>query len=280
MMKKILANHFTWIFLLLIFCHCEQFSEVEVDIPFEGEKMVVYGTISNTGIARTEIWLTSDLNTNQGFPRLEGVNAEITDQNGQTFPLVFDKNIGFANISFSDNNSYALSANYQDLSIISTEVTIPAKPVIIDYSINFDVDSTEVTIKTEFQDNMDSMNFYSYSIAKIENGVLLEEIPADFNNLISDKEFNGEIYELIIQEKLEFPVFGPNFELIRVARPDQMIVKLYNVSKVVDDFYTSLKNTSSEIGNQFSEQDPLVTNIQNGYGYFGGVAVDSIVIDL
>jgi len=279
-MNRYFNNYFVLIFLLFTFCHCEQWREVEVEIPFEGEKMVVYGTISNTGIARVEIWLTGDLNISQNISMVEGGTAEITNQDGQTFPLRFDENIGCVNIPISANNTYFLSATYQDLSVVSTEVVIPSTTSIMDYSIDFNGDSTELVIKTKFQDIEEDVNFYGYEIEKIENGVLIEKIPVDYNNLISDIDFNGIMDELLIQTKREVPIFDSDQQLIRLAYIDRLIVKLYSVSKDIDSFYTSIKNNNGEIGNQFSEQTPPVTNIINGYGYFGGIASDSIVIDL
>jgi len=171
MMKNIFDNYFVWVFLLLLFSHCEQLSEVEVDIPFEGEKVVVYGMISDDGVARAEIWLTSNLDIDQEIPMLEGAIATIKNQRGEVFPLTFDKNIGYANIPVSENDTYVLSASYKDFSATSTEVVLPSKTTVLDDRADYSVDSTEVTIKINFQDNEEEENFYGYSIGKIENGV-------------------------------------------------------------------------------------------------------------
>lgn len=263
---------------LILITACEREKEIDLTIPFEGEKLVVYGLISNATYPRLEVYHTRPVDA-VDVPELGPVTALIRDEDENVHPFFFEGNVGSSLITTHPEKMYSVSVMQGSLSVVSTPVTIPPVVAIDTVQLGYSVDSTSVTLSVYFDDPPDEENYYGFSITKMKGGEIVEEGEVNLRTLLSDEDFNGQRYRILMEEGLRIPVINSDFQLIRVDTVEAMYVKLFNVSPHVYDFYESIRDNGGELGNQYAEQTPLRGNIIDGYGYFGGAAVDSFYLE-
>ena len=94
--------------------------------------------------------------------------------------------------------------------------------------------------------------------------------PAYFSNVFSDHFFNGQEYEFTVESRLRKFADGKNY----------VIVELQSINQ---EFYNYLKSTMLyRISDQDSYSEPIIiySNVENGWGIFGGVSTDRHVVYL
>lgn len=281
-MKK--KNLFFCLFILF-FLSCDQRKDIDFDIPFEGEKLVVYGIISNDFLPRVTVYKSNDILTEEPDFSVSGVSASLLSEDEITQSFVFTEDTGETAEQIDFEKSYRISVQKGEGIITSDEVIIPEIVQITDFESNIFPDSSSVSFTFSFLDPATKGNEYNYQIIKKSEGEILAA--SDFNRVdeldlrgsISDEDFNGQRKVFVLEEKLRFPIFEDG-ELIGVQVLDEIIIKLYHFSPEIIQFNASLDNNSNSLGNQFSGQNPPYSNLSGGYGYFGAVAVDSVVINL
>lgn len=94
--------------------------------------------------------------------------------------------------------------------------------------------------------------------------------PAYFSNVFSDHFFNGQEYEFTVESRLRKFADGKNY----------VIVELQSIN---EEFYNYLKSTMLyRISDQDSYSEPIIiySNVEDGWGIFGGVSTDRHVVYL
>ena len=270
------------IFLFLLstyFWSCERQKNVEFQLPFEGEKLVVYGLISNENFPKLKVYRTQSILAESPNYYLSNIKAELYENSSFVDTFYFLQDCGSIATTISFDKKYSIFVEHNHLSVTSESIQLPPLIEIDTFSYHIAQDSSFLNILFSFTDIASTANYYTYSITKKRNGQIVEQKAANFQALIADENFNGIQNEIFLTESLRIPIFD-DLELIDVVSPDEIIVKLYHVSKEVFLFHQSLKANSGELGNQYSEQNPPWTNINGGYGYFGAYRVDSLKIRL
>lgn len=94
--------------------------------------------------------------------------------------------------------------------------------------------------------------------------------PAYFSNVFSDQLFNGREYEFTVESRLRKGTAGSNY----------VVVELQSIT---GDLYSYLKSVMLyRITPQDSYTEPIMiySNIEGGWGIFGGVSTDRHIISL
>lgn len=94
--------------------------------------------------------------------------------------------------------------------------------------------------------------------------------PAYFSNVFSDRLFNGAEYEFIVESRLRKGAKGSNYIVVEL----QAITKeLYNYLKSVVLYRVTPQDA-------YTEPIMIYSNVDNGWGIFGGVSTDRHVVAL
>lgn len=164
------------------------------------------------------------------------------------------------------------------LEATATSVLLPlvpfdtVTPVIEETSID-----TTVKVKFRFTDPSDVPNWYvvNYYVKKNSSNSAGIDMYSYFNSgnqntffeLISDKTFNGSIY-------------NGETKLDAVNRTDTIAVVISNISEGYFDFLSAFKRSGSLVNQLTGEPINYPTNVQGGYGFFNTHYPDVKVFDL
>ncbi len=272
-------------FILFLLSSCTRSNEINFTIPFEGEKLVIYGIISNDFLPRVTIYKSNDILTEEPDFSVSGVSADLLSAGELPQSFTFTEDMGETEEQIDVEKFYSISVQRGVEIITSNEVKLPEIIRITDFEATVFPDSSNVSFSFSFLDPDTKGNEYIYQIIKKSEGEIIAE--SNFNSVdkldlkgsIPDEDFNGQIKTFTLEESMRFPIFE-GFEIVGVQMLDEIIIKLYHVSSEITQFNESLDNNSNALGNQFSGQNPPYSNLSGGYGYFGAVAMDSVVINL
>ena len=278
-------KYFFFCLLSLFFSSCEQREDIDFEVPFEGEKLVIYGLISNDFLPQVFVYKSQDVLTQTPDISVSGVSARLHSgiEIVQNFAFIGD--IGKTTEQIEFDTHYNIAVQRGDEIITSTQIKLPEIVRITSSDYSFFPDSTRATFSFSFLDPATENDKYDYHIIKKSEGEIMEEAAFlggnsfGFGASLSDDNFNGETEKVTIEEDLRIPIFD-GFELVGVKLVDEIIVKLYHLSPEITQFNESIDDNRGGLGNQFSGQNPPYSNLSDGYGYFGAVTVDSIVINL
>ena len=264
-------NFLLGLIFLLSMTACERSKQVDFDFPFEGEKLVVYALITNDSHPIIEVYRTQPVLQNNSNTTLTNVTASIFEKGKELAVFDFNENIGRALVDIKANKSYSISVAHKELEVYSDNITLPKFIELDSVPYRVSKDSARINFSLAFQEPKNEMNYYAYAFTKKLNGEIIEQQEANLGALLVDEA----IKKITFEEKLKVPNI-----FLDLVQADEIIVKLYHVSPSIQKYYESVYNNRGGLGEQLSEQNPAWTNIQGGYGYFGGVSVDSVVIKL
>lgn len=265
--------------IMFAYSNCEQEKDISIDFPFEGEKIVVYCLLSNISPPTIDVYSTYALQDNSVSNRLDNVTASLTNSNGLFCEFNFSDNQGQCNIFTSPEEKYSLQAASDEMEIYTNDIEFPPEIRIDSISILKTIDESRFYLKIFFNNEL-SNYYYGYSIIKLSDGDIVEIVEPNFRNLLPCQEENDYNYIITGEENNFVFVVDENGELDRIANVDQIIIKLYTVTHQVYEFHESIKNSGGELGNEYSEQNPIITNIIGGYGYFASMYIDSLSVSL
>lgn len=254
------------IFLFLTSCDLEQV--VPYELPYEGDKLVVWSYIQPEETVEVTVSPTYEplgLNT---VKVIDDAIVELYENDALVATLQHSEN-GVYTSSFypTVEKSYHLKVSAPDFEevVISEKVVMPLKPEILDIvfldSISFPTSSQidgilEIAIHLPDEDYITfrDMPLDSFNIGlNISSNTYLSDCSEKVGSIIPVKC-------LINQDELIY-----RFRYNRRNRPDKVILQLATISDSFADFY--LLDTDFEQGFSFvSEPINIYTNMQGGYG--------------
>jgi hypothetical protein len=279
-MKKL-----SFVFILAL-CSCELV--VDIDVPFEGEQLVI-----NSFFNPDSVW-TAAISTNQyilderPFTRISGALVVVSDENGPVDTLVYSGNgLYRANSKPLPGKQYQVTATKLNYATASGYSFIP-QPVTIS---SMEIHSTqngnepESTIKLRFQDNPDEENFYEITVdVEGENlhypsyTILTYHYPVNIE--IDEPTFSNETYwtgnRILIKDvfykssDITVNLRSSDYSLMYTGK---VVATVRNVSEDYYNYITTAELQESTTGNPFAQPVNVYTNIQNGFGIFAGVSV-------
>lgn len=260
------------------FSACERLKESDVILPFEGDKMVIYGRFNEDKatieVTQNQLALANDtVDFNWNLP----LSASLKENGKIVEDFEFESNIGNLNYEFQLDSLYTIEVSSENFEVFSEPVNLLAQPQINNLNYALDADTSEIIIDFRFLDTDEGKNYYSYNIIQKSEGEIIEQRRHEFA-IFDDSDFNLSDKAITYRiERLEKVIFE-NYQLIGRVQIDEIIVKLYHHNPAIFEFYESIKD--SNLGGTFTEQKPLVSNINNGYGFWSCAVADSVIISL
>jgi len=129
--------------------------------------------------------------------------------------------------------------------------------------------------------------FYAFQYAEILTASLPEQQPYIKNGILfKDEAFNGSDFEIYGTATTYMHPFGdylpPDDWLNETYSLDttQLYIRLHHLSKDLYDFYSSHSIKLQNEDDIYSEPTPIYSNIENGFGIFGGENVTLMKVDI
>lgn len=291
--------------LVLLSMGCER--DLELNIPDEGNKLVVFAPFSNQRPIELQLWRGDNFSIDS-FILLTGAEVNLFE-NGTFRERLENVNSSTLSIPVYQSatipkmgNAYSVEVSFPGFPSISSSSSIPAFSPNTIVGVE-DVQLTDqsrsgalYTVKAYFifSDSMDIENFYhlkvfqdierislisegdtSISTRRIEIGPSVIEndnnmvLSFDGGMLFDDENFDGKSY---------FLQFWYTTNLNRDERLGKLHVQLKNTSEEYYLYYTSLSRQLTSPGPPNSEPVIVYNNIEQGLGIFAGytVSMDSV----
>lgn len=259
---------------LLALSSCdEKIYGIEFDVPFEGEKLVVYGVITNVSDPSMTVYRTKDPLEGGPTEILSDIKATLIDNDEITTSFNFEENVGNCPVEVSIDKSYSIVVEHEDLIVHSSEVHLPNLVPIDSVIYYYNHDSSDVLFDVYFEDEPDLKNYYSYEIRFFEDGVLKKVDGPGLDYIFAEDGIEIQNNKLTIEHLRYFPIYGENYSFQEAIYVSDVEISLFNVSKNIYESQESFYSNYSGIGEAFSEKNPTFTNINGGYGYWGAASI-------
>ena len=264
------------VILIMILTSCDLEQVVPYELPYEGDKLVVWSYIQPEETVEVTVYPTYEplgLNT---VRVIDNAIVELYENDVLVATLEHSEN-GVYTSSFypTAEKSYHLKVSAPDFEevVISEKVVVPLKPEII--SINF-IDSVNFPrnkIESFFDVMIGNDNHDFFEFREIYAG---QDTTFLTTLKISPTTYYGDCTELsrvsdgiriakeclLNRDKIEF-----QFDYREDSKPDKVIFQFSNISSSYINFSLSLSNADIEQGFSFvSEPINVYTNMQGGYG--------------
>ncbi|HPQ35836.1 MAG TPA: DUF4249 family protein [Tenuifilaceae bacterium] len=262
------------IFLLIIFsvlltC-CEITKTVEVDMPFEGSKIVVLGMVSESELHPIYLSKTTHpLSTESDS--LTGCDVSFFENDVLIGKLIKKSDYLYIleeSAAFTPNteNSYSVKVKADGLDeATSVPISFP-KLVEIDSLQVSPIASDPLTLNLSvfFTDPIED-NFYALGIERYVDGELADvffdyEVFSPYSTF-DDNLFQGSSTNKMVKVNLEGDINHP--------KPIDIKVTLFSIPKETFDFYWSVREQSATLRNFYMEPSYVNNTINGGYGHFG-----------
>jgi hypothetical protein len=275
---------------------------VDVDVPYEGDKIVVNG-IQRTGIPWTVELSRSvyilDNAYKDGFPWITQADVTVYGDDGTQITLEHDTLGYFTHPSLPvEGRKYTIVAKANGLPDVQAEMVMPRSVKIKDAKwdstgVSNDPNAYFANLRLDltFDDPADQVNYYSvivglnYSItyqrptdpapvtdtavSYYEAYILDPAISTDEERRVrrfSDATFNGKTYTAPLSVQF---YASPGYKMIKVD------LELTTISDECYKYDESRSLYNETEGDPFAQPVQIYSNVQNGFGVFGGNSIDT-----
>lgn len=282
----------------IILTSCELI--VDVDVPYEGDKIVL------NGVQRTNTPWTVELSRSlyildssykNGFPPITQAEVMVYGDDGSVLKLEHDTLGYFTHDSYPvEGRKYRIVAKADRLADVEAEMTMPRSVKIKDAKwdssgVANDPNAFYAKLKLDltFDDPADEKNYYSvfvgivYTITyqrptdpaprtdtatSFYDAVILD--PAfttedERRTRFSDATFNGKTYTAPLEANF---YASPGYKLLKVE------LRLTTISDECYKYDESRSLYNETDGDPFAQPVQIYTNVSNGFGVFGGNSID------
>lgn len=285
-------------------CDEDSFSQVvEIEIPEHESSIVLNGVWSSQDIT-LRLLVSSSLGIigSTEFTYPQDAIVQLYKDGNLTGDLVFNPQNKLYELAFNDilgeeESTYKIEAQFGNLKAVSAEQEMPPKVEI--KSVEYEKEGAigEFGEKMDkhivsFVDPVGEENYYIVGAFREQKDIIYVE-PSQFDTisrfdmiyleandptvswsrlglLFSDKAFNGQTYTL---RATAYTWWGnPDDESGNIE------YRLMSISKDTYLYFKSLAAYEDAQGNPFAEPATVYSNVENGYGLFGLMARDTMVI--
>jgi hypothetical protein len=277
-------------FLIIVLTACEMV--VDIDVPFDGERLTLNSIVTPDSVWRASISLNRYVLDDRPFKRVTNATVIVSDENGPIDTLVHEGN----GIYRSDNGKpqpqkvYVLSASSVIHGTIQAESSIPLAAPASNVEIQTNDFNGEPSSRISLQitDDPTIENYYAISVevgneylhpetheiisyrypvmlGRNDNDFQDEQLTNDNHLLIKDVFYTGPI--------LNVTVHSPDWNL---QYSGIVFVTVKTLSKDYYDFILTSDLQNETSGNPFAQPVQVHSNVQNGFGIFAGFSSYSI----
>jgi Domain of unknown function (DUF4249) len=298
-MKK---QNVLYIAFLIVLASCER--DVNVDIPYEGDKLVLNSFMKADSLFYAQISKTKRLSRSFNNTSPAGTAVQLF-KNGIFAENLVQKDIN--NVSYFVSTSKAVIGNTYTLKASATGLTnvegtdiIPAKPITV--PVSFLLSSSSSTsnynskVKIKLNDPVGTKNYYMLKIFQVDTN--LSAIGPRYNIYRSQGQFFEA--DIVGANTGIGAIFGDVGTNQAVFTDDQFNGKEITINMDVDSYtqtnvsylaisltglsseaYKYLKSSETQFnvqGDPFAEVAIVYNNIKNGYGVVGGIAETLMIV--
>lgn len=220
----------------------------------------------NSFVRNAEITISNGTKTHQ----LKEYSTDLGNGYSLYYYSIDSANLGTAFLGeFAKSYSMSIKTNGKEY---TATTTIPALTKTIDslwwVKPPSHDDSNKVTLMGRTTDPKGFGNYIRYFTR-----VNKDQFYPGLNSVFDDQVVDGKTYSIQIErgvnrnEDIDFDEYS------FFDKGDTVTVKMTNIDKATFDFWRTIEYSYQSIGNPFSSPTKVLSNIQNGLGYFGGYAV-------
>jgi hypothetical protein len=275
-----------FILLVLLFTSCEKY--IDMEIPDNGRKIVANCIYTDTGNIVVNLSMSRFILDNSEYNPLSGATVQFYENNefkgflnefntGIYISSGFNASKGFEHkliitkgdqiITAVSHLPNSVSISFEDTSRVQREYNeyMRLRFTISDPGANDNYYMIGFTIKDQWAEEMGE----KYSVYFYTDEPFIEEYGMDGYGVFSDESFSGQTKTMAF----DFDLY--NF-------PSDTNVLYFNLLSVSKDMYMYVKTVNAQQANDspFAEPVMVYTNIDNGFGIFGGYSLfmDSVIV--
>jgi len=297
-MKKKLSYINIGCFLsILFFSACEK--EVNIDLPYEGNKIVINSLIMKDSLVYARLTNSTQLSSVSGFPIPDGAKVDLYENDVMKETMVrrniFGREYFVSALKAIGGKKYTLKASATGMDFAEGSDTIPRKPSFI--PTEFKETGTANTLKAKLVININDpageKNYYRLRLYGADTNHLPvgPRITVDKNdfyyfrvdNIASNYDFDifGDIdyWQIYFtDDKFDGRLVSLTVNINYFSSAIQYIApELVHLSRESYRYLQSRDNQFNNEDNPFTEAVVVYNNIKGGYGIVGGMA-DSITV--
>ncbi len=297
--------------VLLLFSLFACTKDLAYDISYEGDKLVLRGTISEQGVI---VKLTYSLAPTierlaiDSEPIIPNASVELLEEGQVIFSLEYCGSGIYKSKDFipNTNRRYSIRASAKDYPpIVSSEVKLP-EVINLDITLEPQKINTQTgLLQLRFQDPVAISSYYDLQILGFHSseGVLddLEfsliddvieeerEGSCNFKFLYNQREyltflfpdicFSDKLYTLNLSILLYSRWENVNNELINGIVPDYLDIEFRHLDSNIYNYFSTINNLSG-LDWAFTEPAISISNIEGGFGYFGAFGTNKVRIKI
>lgn len=265
------------IIFCVIFSACEK--TVELDIPYEGDKLVVNSFIQPDSVVYLRITRSQPPGGSE-FPEVPGAKVELK-AGAEILPvqwhIIGGKGYYVSTRPAKSGVEYNISVSAAGLDTVTAKDTLPRKPLLAEPFAQAGGNRVKFVMKD--MPGVDYYRFRLYKGAKNGNG---ETIPAERRLYRFDPSYNNSFTDMLTENYLESTLIADDRfdgrELTIVMQTKDVNVKdeilLLEVTGLSRSSWLYLKTLELQAANQGNilvDPSKVYTNVVKGYGILGGV---------
>jgi hypothetical protein len=269
---------------------------VDVDVPFDGEKLVVNSFVKPDSLWSASISLNRFILTADSLQhkRVENATVVVHDENG---PVATLQHVGYGMYKSQTEKpqagkEYTIHVSAPDYKSVGGKSMIPIAATITSVEIEKAVRDNKPTeiIKVKFPDRGDTKDFYHIRLERVEEyyyydtdqivsklaphpDVLSDNpqlnsqfVTVDGGLLVKDVLFNGK--EAVVGMRMDYGYYPSYFSGIRVV--------LRSVSEEYYNYMATKELQDRTSGDPFAQPVNLYNNIADGFGIFAGLSSSTL----
>jgi len=287
----------------ILFTSCEVI--VDVDIPLKQPSITVNSTINPDSTFLVQLTPSQHVLSNDQFLPINGATVTVYDESGLIETLV-QNNAGFYQGALQPvpGNSYRIGVSHEDFVTVTSTDEVPFNSLLIS-SISYKKNSSDEFNSEEYSftvvvEEPKGPNFYEIGLygpvliyefdedtgAQIVVDTVLQSYYSYSDDPILNRNYSYDGQFLHFSNELVDGTFSLTFNsyIYHGFNPDvsevEIIVAIREISPALFRHRQSSNLQWSTSGDPFAEPAPVFTNIENGFGIFGGYhqKTDTIVV--
>jgi hypothetical protein len=270
-----MKNTFVYTLFSFIFIACETTKDINLPLPYGGDKFVLQGFISENEGVWAVISRTTDPNDPNGNPKVTNIKVSLFENDVFLSELKECKSSYYSNdLKIKPNLKYHITVEGMNLPKLTTpEVSVI--PFVKMQKVKLvKQDSFIAVLNFDFKDEIGT-NSYQVSITQYRNKI------AFTNNNPFDTYFNAFSFfdDKIFEGKTKN--FAQKVSLYRLENKkntfaDEIEVKFFSFSPEIKQFLESIYNVEGNGQDPYYDPLPVYNNVKGGFGIFAAYSVDTV----
>lgn len=282
-------NKFGLFFFLLVFFGCELEKEINIDLPLEADRLIIFGFFSPATAVEVKVYQTVSPTAIPSNTSVSNATVMLIEDGIIVDTLELTDERYVSNYLTKKNKGYQIKVEAENFpTAISSLEFIPDKSSIIKINRiqdtsgvrllvdlnNFPNQNTFWDIETDafFGENADKIE----DISKVEN-ITDSGLQCDFlkDDKFSNSCFNKDIVNISLKVGSQKVIFN-NDGTVDFIPYHKYTVLLKTLSASYFEYYKNIDRYLEAEGEIFREIPLTWTNIENGYGVFAGFDYDTV----